>query len=62
MQLSVVIITYNEARNVGRCLASVQLVANEIVVLDSATRQICSNYNVQFEVQPFVCHIAILGT
>jgi glycosyltransferase involved in cell wall biosynthesis len=37
MQLSVVIITYNEARNVGRCLASVQLVANEIVVLDSAT-------------------------
>ncbi len=33
--LSVVIITRNEARNLGRCLESVQRVADEIVVLDS---------------------------
>jgi glycosyltransferase involved in cell wall biosynthesis len=61
MQLSVVIITYNEARNIGRCLASVQPVADEIVVLDSgstdATKQICAQYRVRFEVQPFVGHI-----
>ena len=33
--LSVVIITLNEARNLGRCLQSVQRIANEVVVLDS---------------------------
>ena len=33
--LSVVIITLNEARNLGRCLESVQRVADEIIVLDS---------------------------
>lgn len=33
--LSVVIITFNEERNIGRCLASVQGVADDIVVLDS---------------------------
>lgn len=34
-QLSVVIITYNEANNIRRCIESVQKVADEIVVLDS---------------------------
>jgi len=33
--LSVVIITYNEERNIGRCIASVKDVADDIVVLDS---------------------------
>ncbi len=33
--LSVVVITLNEARNLGRCLESVQRVADEVVVLDS---------------------------
>jgi len=33
--LSVVIITFNEARNIERCIASVKSVADEIVVLDS---------------------------
>jgi glycosyltransferase involved in cell wall biosynthesis len=33
--LSVVIITYNEENNIGRCLDSVKDVADEIVVLDS---------------------------
>ncbi|MEO5996472.1 MAG: glycosyltransferase family 2 protein [Chitinophagaceae bacterium] len=33
--LSVVIITYNEEKNIGRCLDSVQSIANEIVILDS---------------------------
>ncbi len=34
-QLSVIIITYNEERNIGRCIRSVQDIAAEIVVLDS---------------------------
>lgn len=33
--LSVVIITYNEEKNIGRCLDSVREVADEIVILDS---------------------------
>ena len=35
ISLSVVIITYNEEKNIGRCIHSVQAVADEIVVLDS---------------------------
>ncbi len=34
-RLSVVIITYNEERNIGRCIGSVSGVADEIIVLDS---------------------------
>lgn len=33
--LSVVIITYNEEHNIGRCIASVKKVADEVIVLDS---------------------------
>jgi glycosyltransferase involved in cell wall biosynthesis len=35
MQLSVVIITFNEELNIGRCIESVKKVADEIIVLDS---------------------------
>src|ERR1044072_8351437 len=35
MKISVIIITLNEEKNIGRCLDSVQPVADEIVVLDS---------------------------
>ncbi len=35
MRLSVVIITFNEEKNIGRCLASVKRVADEIIVVDS---------------------------
>ena len=33
--LSVVIITYNEEKNIGRCLQSVNTIADEIIVVDS---------------------------
>lgn len=33
--LSVVIITFNEERNIGRCIDSIQAIADEIVVVDS---------------------------
>ena len=34
-QLSVVIITFNEEKNIGRCLDSIQSIADDIVVVDS---------------------------
>lgn len=51
-KLSAVIITYNEERNIARCLDSLSGVADDIVVLDSFstdnTKEICSKYNVNF--------------
>ena len=50
--LSVVIITYNEERNIGRCLDSIKDIADDIVVVDSfstdKTEEICIPYNVNF--------------
>lgn len=50
--LSVIIITYNEEKNIRRCLASVQELADEIIVVDSgstdATEQICNEYGARF--------------
>lgn len=52
IKLSVVIITYNEERNIGRCLGSVSKVADDIVVVDSfstdKTESICKNHSVNF--------------
>lgn len=61
MQLSGVIITYNEERNIGRCLASLRDVCDEILVLDSfstdQTEAICRTFGVRFEQHPFEGHI-----
>jgi glycosyltransferase involved in cell wall biosynthesis len=55
--LSVVIITYNEERNIERCLRSVQGIADEIVVVDSfstdKTEMICRQYGAKFIQHPF---------
>ena len=60
-QISAVIITYNEARNIGRCLESLRDVADDIVVLDSfstdATAEICHSFGVRFEQHVFDGHI-----
>ncbi len=49
---SAVIITYNEERNIERCLQSVKDIADEIVVVDSfstdSTPAICARYGVRF--------------
>ena len=37
IRLSVVIITFNEAVNIGKCLASVKDIADEIIVIDSSS-------------------------
>jgi len=61
MNLSVAIITYNEERNIERCLLSVQGLADEIVVVDSfskdGTEEICKNYGVRFVQHIFEGHI-----
>lgn len=61
IMLSVVIITFNEERNIERCLKSVQGVADEIIVLDSFskdnTERICKQYNVHFHQHVFDGHI-----
>jgi glycosyltransferase involved in cell wall biosynthesis len=62
IQISVVIITFNEERNIARCLDSVAEIADEIVVVDSfskdRTKEVCSNYpSVRFLENPFKGHI-----
>jgi len=51
-QISAVIITYNEERNIERCILSAKTVADEIIVVDSfstdCTEEICKKYNVRF--------------
>lgn len=51
-KLSVAIITFNEEKNIGRCLDSVQNIADEIVVVDGfssdKTQEICQSSGVKF--------------
>lgn len=61
MQLSVVIITFNEEKNIERCLLSVQSVADEILVVDSfstdKTLEICEKHGARVIQNPFEGHI-----
>ncbi len=58
INLSGVIITFNEERKIEQCLKSLQGVVDEIVVIDSFstdnTKQICLKYNVRFIEQKFL--------
>ncbi len=60
-KISAVIITYNEERNIERCLASLEKVADEIVVVDSyssdSTPEICEKHGVRFIQNAFEGHI-----
>ena len=61
MTISAVIITLNEERNIERCLRSLNGVVDEIVVIDSfskdRTEEICRKYNARFIQQSFLGHI-----
>ena len=61
IQLSVVIITFNEEKNIARCLDSVATIADDIVVVDSFstdnTKQICEEKNIRFIEHKFNGHI-----
>lgn len=60
-KISVVIITFNEERNIERCLLSVKDVADDIMVVDSfstdRTEEICNNFKVRFITNEFKGHI-----
>ena len=60
-KLSVVIITFNEEKNIARCLDSIESIADDIIVVDSfstdQTKQICSQFNVRFIQHEFEGHI-----
>jgi glycosyltransferase involved in cell wall biosynthesis len=61
VKISVVIITLNEERYIGRCLESVRETADEIIVVDSfsadKTEEICRSYDVKFVQHPFEGYI-----
>jgi glycosyltransferase involved in cell wall biosynthesis len=61
IKLSVVIITFNEERNIKRCLESIKEVADEIVIVDSfsqdKTKEISLPYSVRWIENPFAGHI-----
>lgn len=56
-KLSVVIITFNEEKNIRRCLESIKDIADEIVVVDSfstdKTESICKEFNAKFITHKF---------
>ncbi len=55
MKITATIITFNEERNIERCIRSVEGVADEIIVLDSwstdRTAEICKSLGVRFELR-----------
>ncbi len=61
VQISAVVITFNEERNIKRCLKSLIGVADEIVVVDSystdRTEEICRSFNARFIKHRFDGHI-----
>ncbi len=61
IKLSVVIITFNEEKNIERCIRSVEGVADEVVVVDSfstdATEAICKKLGTRFIQHVFKGHI-----
>ncbi len=61
INLTVAIITYNEEKNIGRCISSVLPIADEILVVDSfstdKTEDICREFNARFLKNPFKGHI-----
>lgn len=60
-KLSAVIITFNEEKNIARCINSLKKVADDIVVVDSfstdKTKEICLSLGVRFEEHIFEGHI-----
>ncbi|RTQ53243.1 glycosyltransferase family 2 protein [Hymenobacter gummosus] len=60
--LSVVIITFNEEANIGRCLAALAGVADDVVVVDSGstdcTAAICQEHGARVVEHPFAGYVA----
>jgi glycosyltransferase involved in cell wall biosynthesis len=60
--ISAVIITHNEARNIGRCLAALQGIADEVIVLDGhstdGTQAICRSMGATVMAQDWLGYAA----
>ncbi len=60
-KISAVVITYNEEKNIGRCIDSLLSVADEIIVIDSwstdGTKAICEEKGVRFIQNTFIGYI-----
>lgn len=61
VKISAVIITYNEEKNISRCLESLKGIVDEIIVVDSfskdQTEEICLHHGVTFISHAFEGHI-----
>lgn len=61
IKITVAIITFNEERNIGRCITSVKDIADEILVVDSfstdKTKEISLSMGARFIENPFQGHI-----
>lgn len=61
VSISAVIITFNEERNIERCIESLQGVVDDVIVVDSfstdKTKEICENLGVRFIEHKFEGHI-----
>jgi len=61
INISGVIITYNEEKHIEKCLSSLQGIVDEIIVVDSfsndRTPEICKKYNVSFIQKEFLGYI-----
>ncbi|MBY0433887.1 MAG: glycosyltransferase [Cyclobacteriaceae bacterium] len=61
VKISAVIITYNEEKNIARCIDSIGNIADEIIVVDSyskdRTKEISLSKGVKFVEHPFSSHI-----
>jgi len=61
IKLSVVIITFNEEKNIGRCINSVVGLADDIIIVDSfstdRTEEIATSKGARFVKQKFLGHI-----
>ena len=61
INISAVVITYNEENSIARCLKTLKAVADEIIVVDSFskdnTKAICMAEGVTFVEHPFQGHI-----
>jgi glycosyltransferase involved in cell wall biosynthesis len=57
IKISAVIISFNEEKNIERCLSSLEGTADEIVIVDSfstdRTKEICLRYGARFYEHPF---------
>ncbi len=61
MKISSIVLTLNEEENIGRCLSSLQEVADEMIVVDSfstdRTKEICEEFGAKFIQHKYVNHI-----